>query len=184
MSIDITSKLLSQGITSVSNSNISSVSNPTSSTADTAAKVRTDFSTWLQDEITKLKEDGADASSIVNAVTTQIGELNGTGTTLTESDELKMLMDSLDKSILGSVASTLDTKEAASELFTGEGSDKVIKQLVSGHLNSIVMTDSDDLEDADDSLESSVTETFADTSTETLAQNLETIMEHLNQLSE
>ena len=112
------------------------------------------------------------------------GESSGTKTSSDSNsaslNEMKLLIDSLDKSILGNVGSSLNSEEVASDLLSGGlSSQRVIDQLVGGHLNSIVMTAGTDLENADDNLESDVTESLKDVSTETLAQNLETIMAKL-----
>ena len=137
----------------------------------------------------KLKTDAsAGASSVKNTVissdTTQTIRSDFDQCLKEETQKLKLrqLIDSLDRSILGNVTSTLDSEDAAAQLLLGEGADRVVGQLLNGHLSSIVMTKADDMEDIDDSLDSSTAQMLTDTSAETLAQNLETIMERLNQL--
>ncbi|MBO4898882.1 MAG: hypothetical protein J5509_01180 [Lachnospiraceae bacterium] len=164
------------------------------SSSDTS-EIREDFKTWLTEETEKIVSEGGTAADVTRAVRESIGvsessqatSSSGSSGTKTSSgsgdaslNEMKLLIDSLDKSILGKVGSSLDSEEVASDLLAGGlSSQRVVDQLVSGHLNSIVMTAGTDLENADDNLESSVTESLKDVSTETLAQNLETIMAKL-----
>ena len=166
----------------------------TQSSSDTS-EIREDFKTWLTEETEKIVSEGGTAADVTRAVRESIGvsessqatSSSGSSGTKTSSgsgdaslNEMKLLIDSLDKSILGKVGSSLDSEEVASDLLAGGlSSQRVVDQLVSGHLNSIVMTAGTDLENADDNLESSVTESLKDVSTETLAQNLETIMAKL-----
>ena len=167
----------------------------TQSSSDTS-EIREDFKTWLTEETEKIVSEGGTASDVTQAVRESIGASessqtsSGTsGTTSSNSvdaslNEMKLLIDSLDKSILGNVGSSLNSEEVASDLLSGGlSSQRVIDQLVGGHLSSIVMTAGTDLENADDNLESSVTESLKDVSTETLAQNLETIMAKLGGMS-
>ena len=157
----------------------------THNTADTA-EIREDFRTWLTEETEKIVAEGGSVADVTGVVRESIGAGESSGTK-TSSDsnsaslnEMKLLIDSLDKSILGNVGSSLNSEEVASDLLSGGlSSQRVIDQLVGGHLNSIVMTAGTDLENADDNLESDVTESLKDVSTETLAQNLETIMAKL-----
>ena len=157
----------------------------TQNTADTA-EIREDFRTWLTEETEKIVAEGGSVADVTGVVRESIGAGESSGTK-TSSDsnsaslnEMKLLIDSLDKSILGNVGSSLNSEEVASDLLSGGlSSQRVIDQLVGGHLNSIVMTAGTDLENADDNLESEVTESLKDVSTETLAQNLETIMAKL-----
>ncbi|MCR5510000.1 MAG: hypothetical protein K6F54_03505, partial [Lachnospiraceae bacterium] len=138
------------------------------------------------EETEKIVAEGGSAADVTGVVRESIGAGESSGTK-TSSDsnsaslnEMKLLIDSLDKSILGNVGSSLNSEEVASDLLSGGlSSQRVIDQLVGGHLNSIVMTAGTDLENADDNLESDVTESLKDVSTETLAQNLETIMAKL-----
>ena len=167
----------------------------TQSSSDTS-EIREDFKTWLTEETEKIVSEGGTASDVTKAVRESIGASessqtsSGTsGTTSSNSgdaslNEMKLLIDSLDKSILGNVGSSLNSEEVASDLLSGGLSSRgVIDQLVGGHLSSIVMTAGTDLENADENLESSVTESLKDVSTETLAQNLETIMAKLGGMS-
>ncbi|SCY82430.1 hypothetical protein SAMN02910292_03084 [Lachnospiraceae bacterium XBB2008] len=154
-------------------------------TTDTSG-IREDFRAWLTEETEKIVAEGGSAADVTGVVRESIGAGESSGTK-TSSDsnsaslnEMKLLIDSLDKSILGNVGSSLNSEEVASDLLSGGlSSQRVIDQLVGGHLNSIVMTAGTDLENADDNLESDVTESLKDVSTETLAQNLETIMAKL-----
>ncbi len=96
---------------------------------------------------------------------------------------MQQLIDSLDKSILGTVASSLDSEAVASDLLESGDSGEVIGQLMSGHLNSIVMTPSDSMDDSEDDLESRTSSLLDDPVAESLAENLETIIAHLGQTS-
>lgn len=203
MSLDITSTLLSKGVSDVSLLNAAvkkytettaadSVSNTKQAaevSAETLSEVKSDFKEWLEEETDKLVSAGIDSDTAQKTVSSTVvnselsGVLSDSASRNAQLTEMTELIDSLDRSILGSVASSLDPKDVASDLLSGDGADRVIDRLVSGHMSSIVMSGSDDSENADDSLESSVKDSLGDLSTETLAQNLETIMEHLNQIS-
>ena len=172
-----------------------SASAATQASSETA-EIREDFKTWLTEETEKIVAEGGNAADVTAAVRESIGASEnaqasgGSSGTKSSSDsgnaslnEMKLLIDSLDKSILGKVGSSLNSEEVASDLLSGGlSSQRVVDQLVSGHLNSIVMTAGTDLENADDNLESDVTESLKDVSTETLAQNLETIMAKLGSM--
>ena len=195
MSIDFSWKLNGRHLTSAADASsqaqtVTQAQKVTSSaathnTADTA-EIREDFRTWLTEETEKIVAEGGSVADVTGVVRESIGAGESSGTK-TSSDsnsaslnEMKLLIDSLDKSILGNVGSSLNSEEVASDLLSGGlSSQRVIDQLVGGHLNSIVMTAGTDLENADDNLESEVTESLKDVSTETLAQNLETIMAKL-----
>lgn len=175
MNTDITTYLISKGITDPS-----SLASVTKQLADKGLSdssiAGTGFKSLLDAETAKLTGVNGDNKEISATDTAKVGEL-------TDLDEMRRLISSLDKSVLGQVADSLDEEEFAADLLSdSSGANRVIDQLVTGHLNSIVMTDSDDSEDTDDALKSDVTETLSEPSTETLAQNLETLMEHLNQI--
>ena len=156
-----------------------------SGTTDTSG-IREDFRAWLTEETEKIVAGGGSAADVTKAVRQSIGASETSGSAASSDpqnasvNEMKLLIDSLDKSILGNVGSSLDSEEVAADLIAGGAdSQRVIDRLVSGHLNSIVMTASDDLDNSEDGLESDVTKSIKDVSTETLAQNLETIMAKL-----
>ena len=185
--IDVASQ--SQTVTQTQKTSASVAAQSSSETSE----IREDFKTWLTEETEKIVAEGGNAADVTAAVRESIGASEtaqasgGSSGTKSSSDsgnaslnEMKLLIDSLDKSILGKVGSSLNSEEVASDLLSGGlSSQRVVDQLVSGHLNSIVMTAGTDLENADDNLESDVTESLKDVSTETLAQNLETIMAKL-----
>ncbi len=144
-----------------------------------------EFKTYLNEETSKLLAgESSDIASINKITSAALSAAGDTASSQTSSDsEVKLLIDSLDKSILGAVTSSLDMDEVASDLLSGAGSDRVIDQLVSGHLNSIVMSSSDldnDSNTVNDANERSITSSLTDPTTETLAQNLETILAKLN----
>ena len=175
MNTDITTYLISKGITDPSS--LASVSKQLevkglsdSSVADTS------FKSLFDAETARLTGVNGDNKEVSSKDTAMVGEL-------TDLDEMRRLISSLDKSVLGQVTDSLDEEEVAADLLSDTSdANRVIDQLVTGHLNSIVMTDSDDSEDTDDALKSDVAESLTEPSTETLAQNLETLMEHLNQI--
>ncbi len=152
-------------------------------TAIDKADIDDEFKSYLNEETSKLlageSSDIASINKITSAALNAAGDTSSSKTT--SESEIKLLIDSLDKSILGTVTSSLDMDEVASDLLSGAGSDRVIDRLVSGHLNSIVMSSSDlDSDTVNDTNESDITSSLTDLSTETLAQNLETIMAKLN----
>ena len=156
--MDISSYLLTQGA-----GNISAIVNQIAESEEGKSVKAEEFEKLLTEEAEKLTDTSAKTTRLT---------------------EMQALLDSLDQSILGGVKESLDRGELADEMLSNpEESTDVVKQLMSGHMQSIVMTDSDDKEDAKDSLTASSTETLmgGDTATETLAQNLETIMESIGQ---
>lgn len=117
----------------------------------------------------------AEASEKLTQVSEQSAKLN----------EMQGLLDSLDKTILGRVADSINTEELAEELLSNpEESKDVMSELMNGQMSAIVMTDSDDSEDADDAVNTSISDSLSgEATTETLAQNLETIMASINSTS-
>ena len=151
MSIDFSWRLKGishdTGLTGVSQSagtaaGTNAVSAKTSATsADGITSIKEDFKDWLEQETAKITADGGSASEVVKAVTESVGASNGTDG-VTELAEMKQLIDSLDKSILGGVASSLDSTEVAADLLSaGRGSDRVIGQLLSGQLVEAAVED-------------------------------------------
>ena len=178
MNTDITSYLISKGITDPSSLSAVSKQLAANSLAGTgvSSSVQAEFQSLLDAETAKLT--GAETVEAASSATT-VSATSG----LTDLDEMRQLISALDKSVMGSVAESLNEEEMAADLLADPtGAGKVIDQLVSGHFNSIVMTSSDDSEDTEDSLKSEVSDSLTEPSTETLAENLETLMEHLNQI--
>ncbi len=159
---------------------------------EAVSSVKEDFKDWLEAETARITSEGGSATDVIKGVTesmgittktasTNTGITSGTGS-VSELAEMKQLIDSLDNSILGNVADQLDSTEVAADLLGGgRRSDRVISQLVSGHLNSIVMSSLADSDNAKDDVKSGLTESLTDESTETLAQNLETLIAGLGQ---
>jgi len=158
--MNITSLLLSQGIT-----DLTTITSAVKS-AD-ANSENEEFSSLLNEEVTKLSSQATENTKV---------------------SEMTNLIESLDKSILGSVMSSLDKDELAAELVSDPTSAKdVLSMLTSGHMQAIVTsTTNSDEEDTEDSLTSKTTDNLtsnAETTdtTETLAQNLETIIASIGQ---
>ena len=193
MNTDITTYLISKGITDPTSLKAVSgqfAANGLSSQAENIDSAISDagFKKLLDIETAKLTGSGA-TSDQAEKLAEKVSELTDKDSPLsrelTDLGEMRRLISSLDKSIFGKVADSLDEEEVAADLLADPaGARKVIDQLVSGHVNSIVMTQSDESDDTEDALESEVSDSLSDTSTETLAQNLETLMEHLNQMGE
>ena len=178
MNTDITAYLISKGITDPASLSAVSKQLATNGLTDNGSSLSagTEFKSLLEAETAKFTaaETSETATSTTDALTTS---------GLTDLGEMRQLISALDKSIMGNVAESLDEEEMAADLLADPtGAGKVIDQLVSGHFNSIVMTSSDDSEDTEDSLKSEVSDSLTEPSTETLAENLETLMEHLNQI--
>jgi len=153
MSIDITSYLISQGVNSVSEY----VGSTSSASTDLGDVDSADFATALTEAITDIS-----AGSTDNA----------------ELSEMQSLIESLDKSILGTVMPSLNSEELAKELIEDTGAAKeVISELTTGHMQALVTTDTSDDDEAENSISGSLSE-YSDTidETETLSQNLETII--------
>lgn len=130
----------------------------TSALKQTVEPGTTDFDAILNDESSKLDEIRNQANMI---------------------GEMKSLIDALDQSILGNVLESLDTEELAEDLLADPSQSKdVLNGLMGGHMQSIVMTSSDEKKDMEDSLASSSASVLngKDVATESLAENLETIM--------
>lgn len=157
MEIDMTSVLLNSGLKEITEySQVSGKQNGADGIADAE---KSDFLDVLTDEVAKLTENSSKT---------------------TELEELSNLIDSLDQSILGGVLSNLDTEEVAESILSDKSGGDVVEQLVSGHLQSIVMTPQKD-ENAETSMTSDVGNGIAEeVSTETLSENLETILASLN----
>ena len=193
MNTDITTYLISKGITDPTSLKAVSrqfAANGLSAQAENIDSALSDagFKKLLDIETAKLSATGL-TSDQAGELADKVNELTDKDTSisreLTDLGEMRRLISSLDKSIFGQVAESLDEEEVAADLLADPaGARKVIDQLVSGHVNSIVMTHSDESDDTEDALKSEVSDSLSETSTETLAQNLETLMEHLNQLGE
>lgn len=165
--MDITSYLISNGITDLSSAVAATSNSKTTSDRDNTSNISEEFSALLSDEVAKLSEETSENAQIA---------------------EMENLIASLDKSILGSVMSKLDKDDLAQELANNpEQAKDVLSMLTSGHMQAIVTTDSGtESEDIEDSLTSSTTESLSGTSdstdsTESLAENLETIIASIGQ---
>ena len=84
---------------------------------------------------------GDEFKKVLSEETSKITELNEEKSKISETQEL---IAALDKSILGSVAGSVDMTELSDDLLKTSGKDKVVEQLVSGHLQAIVTTKYDD----------------------------------------
>ncbi len=193
MNTDITTYLISKGITDPASLKAVSgqfAAKGLSAQAESIDSSLSDagFKKLLDIETAKLSGAGM-TSDQAGKLADKVNELTDKDTSisreLTDLGEMRRLISSLDKSIFGQVAESLDEEEVAADLLADPaGARKVIDQLVSGHVNSIVMTHSDESDETEDALKSEVSDSLSETSTETLAQNLETLMEHLNQMGE
>lgn len=107
----------------------------------------------MADLITKVSNAGTDAAGssefkeALNEATSQITQLNSENSKISEAQEL---IAALDKSILGTVASSVDMSELSEDLLKSSGKENVVEQLMQGHMQSIVTTKSDDEDEGAD----------------------------------
>lgn len=124
--------------------------------------VSSEFEKELQSELSKMSESQKENSDL---------------------SEMTKLLEALDNSVLGAVIKDENRVEFAKELAGNPQAAKdVINELAAGHMLSIVTTSSDDdeSESVTESVKNSVTAEGEAVSTETLAENLETIMAGIN----
>ena len=210
--LKLNSHLLSKGVDAVSLMNASvqktgaaGAVRPTAATqTESSSSTGTDaasFESVLKGETDKLNADAIvsliksgnlDLEAIKTAIgSSDIKDLSDLASKLTSDktgssqlSEMQSLIAALDKSILGqsSITDTIDKSAVAATLLADEDAMEVIGALAEGHLNGIVMSDSEDLEqDEEENLTgAAVASASGDTSLETLAENLETIMAGLN----
>ena len=129
------------------------------------------------------KEKAAEFSQLL---TETIDGLTKNNTASAENSEMQNLIAALDKSILGKAGNTFNVTEFAEAMLQDKNAAQdVLSQLAGGHMQAIVTTSSEDNDEDDTSIfgtnDYTKVPTLSD-ETESLSDNLETIMEHLNRV--
>jgi len=156
MSLDISSLLQASGINSISDlRNV--INNATDEQLSSAVE---SFSQLLTDETGKFADGKTQA---------------------TEDSELEELVNALDKSILGNSMTSIDSKDLLRELQNDSKREEVIKELTSGQMMGIVLTDSDSDDDIQESITTGVQS--QEETTESLADSLQTILAGIGQIT-